>query len=51
VETGTTWATPATSSLLFYFCELLPRVILLVFVLVPAAIGHENYFKINWLWY
>jgi hypothetical protein len=38
-------------SLLFYFCELIPSVILLVFLLVSAAIGDENYFKFNWLWY
>jgi len=35
----------------FYFCELIPCVILLVFLLVSAAIGGENYFKFNWLWY
>jgi hypothetical protein len=38
-------------SLLFYFCQLLPRVILLVFPLVSAAIGDENYFKFKWLWH
>jgi hypothetical protein len=38
-------------SLLFYFCQLLPRVILLVFPLVSAAIDDENYFKFKWLWH
>jgi hypothetical protein len=36
-------------SLLFYFCQLIPRVILLVFPLVSAAIDDENYFKFKWL--
>ena len=36
-------------SLLFYFCQLLPRVILLVFPLVSAAIDDKNYFKFKWL--
>jgi hypothetical protein len=39
VETGTAWALPAAERLLIYFCELLPSVILLVFLLVSAAIG------------
>jgi len=38
-------------SLLFYFCQPLPRVILLVFPLVLAAIDDENYFKFKWLWH
>ncbi|MGY2901469.1 hypothetical protein ACVWVY_000490 [Bradyrhizobium sp. URHC0002] len=36
-------------SLLLYFCERMPRVSLLVFLLVSAAIGEENYFKFKWL--
>ena len=38
-------------SLPFYFCQLIPRVSLLVFLLVSAAINDENYLKFNWLWY
>jgi hypothetical protein len=37
--------------LLFYFCELIPRVILLVFVLVSAASGDKKYLNFKWLWY
>jgi hypothetical protein len=33
------------------FCEPIPSVILLVFLLVSAAIGDENYFKFNCLGY
>ena len=36
-------------SLLFYFCQLIPRVKLLVFPLVLAAIDEENYFIFKWL--
>jgi len=36
--------------LLFYFCRRIPRVILLVFVLVSAAIDEKNGFKFKWLW-
>jgi hypothetical protein len=32
-----------------YFYQLIPRVSLLVFLLVSAAIGEENYFKFKWL--
>ena len=38
-------------SFLFYFCQLIPRVILLVFLLVSATIDDENYFKFKWLWH
>jgi len=39
-------------SLLFYFLPAItPRVILLLFPLVSAAIDNENYFKFKWLWY
>jgi hypothetical protein len=38
-------------SLQLYFCQLLLRVSLLVFVLVSAAIRDENGFKFNRLWY
>jgi hypothetical protein len=34
-----------------YFCQLMPRVILLVSLLVSAAAGDENYFKFKWLWH
>jgi hypothetical protein len=36
-------------SLLFYFCQLIPCVSLLVFLLVSATINDENYFKFKWL--
>jgi hypothetical protein len=42
---------PAAGSLLFYFCRRIPRVILLVFVLVSAAIDDKSDFKFRWLWY
>jgi hypothetical protein len=51
VETRTAWACLLPRSLLFYFCQLLPRVILLVFPLVSTAIDDENYFKFKWLWH
>jgi hypothetical protein len=50
VETGTAWACLPPCSLLFYFCQLMARVILLVFLLVSAAIDDENFFKFKWLW-
>jgi hypothetical protein len=34
---------------LFYFCQLMLRVSLLVFLLASAAIGDENFFKFKWL--
>ncbi len=37
-------------SLVFYFCQLMARVSLLVFLLVSAAINDENYLKFKWLW-
>jgi hypothetical protein len=37
--------------LLFYFCRRIPRVILLAFVLVSAAIDDKSDFKFKWLWY
>jgi len=51
VETGTAWACRLPWSLLFYFCQLTPRVILLVFPLVSAAIDDENHFRFKWLWH
>jgi hypothetical protein len=39
VETRAAWTVPAAERLLIYFCELMPSVILLVFLLVSAAIG------------
>ncbi|WP_315763713.1 hypothetical protein [Bradyrhizobium sp. SZCCHNR2009] len=41
---------PAARTLLFYFCRRIPRVILLVFVLVSAAIDDKSRFKFKWLW-
>jgi hypothetical protein len=49
VETGTAWACLLPGSLLFYFCPLILRVVLLVFPLVSAAIDDENYLKFKWL--
>ena len=37
------------ASLLFYFCQLILRVSLLVFLLVSAAIDVKNYFEFKWL--
>ena len=51
VETGAVWGVQMPGSLLFYFCQLIPRVGLLVFPLVSAAIENENYCKFKWLWY
>jgi hypothetical protein len=42
---------PVAGSLLFYFWRLIPRVILLVFLLVSAAVQEEVYFEFNCLWY
>jgi hypothetical protein len=36
-------------SLLFYFCQRIPRVTLLVFLLVLAVIDDKNYFTFKWL--
>ena len=47
VETRTAWGVPAAGSLLFYFCQLLPRVILLVFPLVSAAIDEKKLLQIQ----
>jgi len=49
VETGTAWACRLPWSLLFYFCQLTPRLILLVFPLASVAIDDENFFKFKWL--
>jgi hypothetical protein len=51
VETGTAWGVPTAGGLLLYFLQLIPRVSLLVFLLVSAAIDDENYFNFKWLWY
>jgi DNA-binding transcriptional ArsR family regulator len=40
---------PAAGELPFYFCQLIPRVILLVFLLVSTTSNDENYFKFKWL--
>jgi hypothetical protein len=42
---------PAAKTLLLYFCWRIPRVILLVFVLVSAAIDDKSEFKFKWLWF
>jgi hypothetical protein len=49
VENGTARGVPMPGSLLFYFCQLTPRVGLLVFLLVSAAIDDENWLKFKWL--
>jgi hypothetical protein len=36
-ETGTAWGAVAVGEPAFYFCQLIPRIGLLVFVLVSAA--------------
>jgi len=47
VETRTHGAWPAAVEPLFYFCQLLPRVILLLFRWYRPAIDNENYFQIQ----
>jgi hypothetical protein len=51
VETGTAWAVIGADEPVVYFCQRIPRVILLVFVLVSAAIDDKSDFKFKWLWY
>ena len=51
METGTAWACLLPWGLQIYFCQLIPRVIMLVFVLVSAAIEDESRFKFKWLWH
>ena len=51
VETGTAWGVPMPGSLLFYFCQLIPRVGLLVFLLVSATIEDKNLYNFKWLWH
>src|SRR5262249_26780597 len=51
LQTETAWGVPAAAEPVFYFCQLIPRISLLVFVLVSAAIEDENLLKFNWLWY
>ncbi|MDH2352776.1 hypothetical protein QCM80_19250 [Bradyrhizobium sp. SSUT112] len=50
MKTETACGVPAAGSLLFYFSQLIARVISLAFLLVSAAIGDENYPEFNWLW-
>lgn len=50
VESGTAWARPLREAC-YYFCRRIPRVILLVFVLVSAAIDDKSDFKFKLLWY
>jgi hypothetical protein len=51
IPVGAIWprGVPAAGELLFYFCQLIPCVSLLVFLLVSATIDDENYFKFKWL--
>lgn len=52
VQTGSAWSvTAAVAASHFIFCQLMARVILLVFLLVSAAIDDENYCKFRLLWY
>ena len=51
METMNGTSRAAAKALAIYFCERIPRVILLVFVLVSAAIDDESDFKFKWLWY
>jgi hypothetical protein len=51
VETGTAWGVPAAVEPSDLFCQLIPRVIMLVFRLVSAAIEDENCFRFKWLWH
>ena len=44
-ETGRHEVCLSPGSLLFYFCQLIPHVVLLVFLLVSAAIDDETCFK------
>jgi hypothetical protein len=44
VGTETAWVALAAGELAFLFCELVPRVSLLVFLLVLAAIDDKNRF-------
>jgi hypothetical protein len=51
VETGTLLRAPAAGEPVDLLSQPIPRNSLLVFLLVSAAIGAENYFKFKWLWY
>jgi hypothetical protein len=42
---------PAAVEPAVLFCQVIPRVILLVFLLASTAIDDENRFKFNWLWH
>ncbi len=44
------WACPPPGSPLFYFCQPISRVTVLVFLLVLVAIDDENCFTFKWLW-
>jgi hypothetical protein len=43
------WACPPAGSPLFYFCQPISRVSVLVFLLVLVAIDDENCFTFRWL--
>jgi hypothetical protein len=47
METRTAWGVPASGEPAALFLPAMPRVSLLVFLLVSAAIDDENYFKFN----
>jgi hypothetical protein len=49
VETRMAWASLPPGSLSIYFCQLIPHVIMLVFLLVLVAIQEEIYLKFRWL--
>ena len=51
VKTGTAWGGPAAGEPTVLFLLAKPRVSLLVLLMVSTAIGNENHFKFNWLWY
>jgi hypothetical protein len=51
VETETAWACLLPWSPQIYFCQLIPPVIMLVFLLVSAAIEDESCFRFKWLWH
>jgi len=44
------WASLPPGSLSIYFCQLISRVSLLVFLLASAAIHDKNCFQFKWLW-
>jgi hypothetical protein len=51
LQTETAWGVRAAGEPAFYFCQLIPRISLLVFVLVSAALQEKIWLQFNWLWY